>query len=406
MTAAAAGLFRGVDRALFAAAFTDVLRSAGLTVAGGDGQVLAQSLAAVAPQTVEDLYWVCRLSTVRTADQVDRFDQEFALIFGTHARAAGPAAVVDRPSPNEGDRHRSLRTLVDGMAVHGAGLPWLDSTPSVEPDLATDDDSDDDPLDLAEPAPSPDDPLATTPFDLLDPARLAELGERIEQLVGEWPTRRTRRTRPASRGRPDLRRTMARARRTGGHPVDLAVRAPGRRPRPVVALLDVSGSMEPYARAYLHLLRALARLPHRSARTEVFAFGTDLTRLTPALRLRSVDAALTRAEELVTDRFGGTRIATSLGRLLNDRVWGSTARGAVVLVVSDGWDTDDPDLLRRRVAALARRSHRLVWVNPRVAGPDYTADVRGMAAARPHCEVVLSGHNLVALDKVIDALVG
>lgn len=136
----------------------------------------------------------------------------------------------------------------------------------------------------------------------------------------------------------------------------------------------------------------------------MFAFGTGLTRLTPTLRLRSVDDAIDRATSQVVDRFGGTRIATSIGALLEDPVWGSTVRGAAVLVLSDGWDTDPPEDLARRCAVLQRRAHRLVWINPRVAGRGYEPRVAGMAAATPHCDVVVSGHTVEAMREVVNLL--
>jgi uncharacterized protein with von Willebrand factor type A (vWA) domain len=258
----------------------------------------------------------------------------------------------------------------------------------------------DDDASLVAPRTSAEEVLATTPFDLLDPAQLERLGQRIADLATRWPTRPSRRTQPANRGQADLRRTLSHARRSGGEPLRIARRQRCRRPRTVVAVLDVSGSMQPYARAYLHLMRSLAT----AGQAEVFAFATDLTRLTPALRLRSVDEALAKAEELVVDRFGGTAMATALGKLLSHPVWGASVRGAVVIVVSDGWDTDDPAQLGRRTAALARRSHRLIWVNPRLAADGYEPAVAGMAAARPHCHDFLAGNTLEALEEVLEAL--
>ena len=172
------------------------------------------------------------------------------------------------------------------------------------------------------------------------------------------------------------------------------------RPRPVVAIVDLSGSMEPFARGYLHVMRALAV----AGRAEVFAFATRLTRLTASLRHHSTLDAIERASDAVGDRFGGTRLASSLGELLHDPAWNAHLRGGVVLIVSDGADTDDPADLARRLARLSRLAHRLVWVNPRLAADGYRPLVGGMAAALPFCDALLPGDSLRAIDEVVAAI--
>ena len=395
-------LFRGVDRAVFAVAMTDRLRQAGVAVGLGGAERLVQAMAAIGPVTVDDLYWVCRVTLVNRVDDLAVFDREFGLVFDTDVRpteAAGRSAVDPERAVTDGDRQRSVRRVVDGEPVHGLGLPWAGTAPRVGLDDGTD--SDDSDAEIEERLPTSAIPDEATPFDLLDPQRLAELTEQVADRLTDWPTRPSRRRRPAtSGGSPDLRRTLAGARRTGGEPIRLARRRSTRRRRPVVALLDVSGSMEVYAAAYLHLLRALTV----SGGAEVFAFATGLTRLTPTLRLRSVDQAVERATEEVGDRFGGTRIASSLTQLLRHRVWGSTVRGASVLVVSDGWDTDDPILLARRVTTLSQRANRLIWVNPRVAADGFEPTVAGMAAALPSCDALVAGNTIAAFDEVIELL--
>jgi uncharacterized protein with von Willebrand factor type A (vWA) domain len=136
----------------------------------------------------------------------------------------------------------------------------------------------------------------------------------------------------------------------------------------------------------------------------VFAFATEVTRLTPALRLRSPVEAIDRATSDVGDRFGGTRLATSLATLLRHRSWSSAARGAVVVIVSDGWDTDPPELLTRHLARLRRMARRIVWVNPRLAADDYEPKVAAMAAALPYCDHFLPGHSLSAMADVLTAI--
>lgn len=165
-------------------------------------------------------------------------------------------------------------------------------------------------------------------------------------------------------------------------------------------LADVSGSMQPFARAYLHLMRALGR----SVDAETFAFSTRLTRLTPSLRHRDVRTAIERASEEVDDRFTGTRIATSLGTLLRHPSWSTLVRGSVVIIASDGWDTDPPEELDARMRRLARMAHRIIWVNPRSAGAGYEPLAAGMAAALPHCDAFLSGHSLAAVEDLLTAI--
>lgn len=159
--------------------------------------------------------------------------------------------------------------------------------------------------------------------------------------------------------------------------------------------------MQPYARAHLHLLRGLGR----TVDAELFGFSTELTRLTPTLTMSDPVAAVERATAMVDDRFGGTRIASSLGRLLSHPTWAATVRGAVVVVVSDGWDADDPRALERRVRRLHRMAARLVWVNPRLAAPEFSPSTGGMAAALPWCDHLVSGHALSALPELVQAIV-
>lgn len=158
--------------------------------------------------------------------------------------------------------------------------------------------------------------------------------------------------------------------------------------------------MERHVRPYLHITRAIAM----AGRAEVFAFATELTRLTPALRSRSAEQAMERATEQVGDRFGGTKLASSLGTLLSHRVWAPMVRGAVIVIVSDGWDTEDPEAMQARMRRLSRLAYRVVWVNPRVAAPGFEPLVGSMAAALPHCDHFLSGHSVRAMGDVLDAI--
>jgi uncharacterized protein with von Willebrand factor type A (vWA) domain len=197
------------------------------------------------------------------------------------------------------------------------------------------------------------------------------------------------------RGRPDVRRTVRRALRAGGEPVSRAFREPARRPRRLVLLCDVSGSMEPYARALVRFLHAAVV---GGVKVEAFALGTRLTRITRELSSRDPDAAIAAAARRVLDWSGGTRLGDGL-RAFNDQ-WGmpGMARGAVVVILSDGWDRGDPAVLGEQMARLHRVAHRVVWVNPLKATPGYAPLAQGMAAALPYVDEFVEGHSLASLE--------
>src|SRR5205807_6114596 len=226
-------------------------------------------------------------------------------------------------------------------------------------------------------------------------AEMALARQLIARLARRRPTRLSRRLRPARRGHePDLRRIVRSSLRTAGDPVHRHWRAPSRRPRPVVLVCDVSGSMTPYARMLLQYMHASVAARRR---VEAFAFGTRLTRITYELTGRDHDRALDRAAAAVTDFSGGTRIGSALAEL--NRVHGRRlGRGAVVVILSDGWDRGDRDLLAAEMARLRRSAHRLVWLNPLAAHPDYEPLTRGMRAAVPHTDQLLAGNSLASLE--------
>jgi uncharacterized protein len=217
--------------------------------------------------------------------------------------------------------------------------------------------------------------------------------------------RRSRRMRASRRksGPPDLRRTVRRALRAGGEPIDRAFVKPGQRPRRLVLLCDVSGSMEAYARALVRFLHAAVV---GRARVEAFALGTRLTRLTRDLSTRDPDAALTAAARRVVDWSGGTRLGDGL-REFNDE-WGvrGLARGAVVVILSDGWDRGEPDVLAEQMARLHRVAYKVVWVNPLKASPGFAPLARGMAAALPYVDEFVEGHSLASLEHLVDVVNG
>lgn len=396
---AAPALLRGVDRAAFAVALAHRLRAAGMVVGLTAVEAFARALGTAPTDTRDRLYWVARGTLLRRHTDLAVFDAVFAAVFDDPAFGLAPP---DRRGPRAADRPADgAWARADGAAAaeqHGGGLPWI-TRPAV---LAAD--ADPEPAAgpaLAERLPSALEALADSPFGELDDRQLARIGAYVESALPRWPLRRSRRRRAHHAGdRVALRATLARARRTGWEPMQVVRTRPGRRPRRVLMLCDVSGSMQPTTTAYLHLMRAAAA----ATPTEVFAFGTRLTRLTPVLAHRSARRAVELATERVTDRFGGTRIAANLTALLRSR-HGTFVRGATVVIASDGWDADPPRELDRAMARLRRRAHAVLWVNPRAAAPGFAPLVGGMAAALPHCDRLLSGHSLRALTEVVDAVV-
>jgi len=394
---AAAALLRGVDRAAFAVAFAVRLREHGIAVGFSGIETFTRALGVAGLGSLSELYWVARISLVRRERDLADFDRVFAAVFDEVVLGLDPNARRG-PAPRTEDGWAELPSAVaDGLAEeNGGGLPWV-TLPPVD---ARDEWHGDAEIGVPQRLPSRLEGLADTPFDQLNPAELALLGAWFETALADWPTRRTRRTTAHPAGHTvALRPTLARARQTGWEPIELVRTRPTRKRRRVVMLCDVSQSMQPYATAYLHLMRAAAIC----AEAEVFAFATSLTRLTAVLNHRSDAEAIELATATVTDRFGGTRIATNVRALLRSRHGGVT-RGAIVLIASDGWDGDDPDELAAGMARLRRRAHRVIWMNPRVAAPGYAPLVGAMAAALPFCDELLPAHTLRAMNDVLTAV--
>lgn len=362
-----------------AVAFARVLRGTGLDVPVGSTITFADALAAVGLDRRDSVYWAGRATLVRSPEDRETYDRAFEAFWdGRH----------DAP-----DR----------------------VTTSVPISLAFDADHDDDGDSADEPTDherdgasiavrwSPAEVLRHRDFAELSHAELVEARRLMADLRLAGALRRSRRRRPThrERGRPDLRRTVRRSLRTGGEPIDRAFTAPSQRPRRVVLLCDVSGSMEPYARAFLRFVQA-AVVGH--GRVEAFAVGTRLTRITRELSSRDPDAALAAAARQVLDWSGGTRLGEAL-RTFNDR-WGvrGMARGAVVVILSDGWDRGNPEVLASEMARLRRVAHRIVWVNPLKATPEYAPLARGMAAALPYVDEFVTGHSMAALGELAEVI--
>jgi hypothetical protein len=244
---------------------------------------------------------------------------------------------------------------------------------------------------------SSDELLREKSFAALTDDELAQLRELMARVELAVPLRRSRRREAARAGEIDLRRTLRRSFRTGGEPLELARRRRRLRRRRLIVIVDVSGSMADYSRALILFAHAALRA---DARWEAFAFGTRLTRLTRTLAAADVDEALRRAAEEVFDWSGGTRIGESLQRFLDDYGHSGLARGAVVVLCSDGLEVGNPEALGAQMARLSRLAHRVVWLNPLQEDPAYEPLARGMRAALPYVDVFASGHNLASLEEL------
>ncbi|MFJ9732433.1 VWA domain-containing protein [Streptomyces sp. NPDC101169] len=375
-----------------AAAFTAALREAGIAVGPDRTRGFARALTLLAPATTRELRHCALATLVSGPEQIEPFDAVFRAVFG--GGTAGPEA-------RRGQAGDPARPLQDADPRRVSGVGRVPGIPRAFADGRR--------RDTGAPAreaavpvsASPLDRLASRDFADLSAAELALLAEVMRTLRLHTPERPSRRHRTAHHGtRVDVRRTLSDSRRTGGQPLRLRRFVPRTRPRDLVVLCDISGSMEPYARAMLQLLFCAARAGH----AEVFTFATRLTRLTPVLRRTGPHDALARAGRTAPDWSGGTRIGECLAEF-NERFGRrGTARGAVVAIVSDGWDTGRPADLATHMARLSRVAYRVIWVNPRTASPRYRPLVAGMAAALPYCDAVVSAHSLDALDDFTAAL--
>jgi uncharacterized protein len=345
-------------------AFAGAVRREGVDVTTGQVLALIDAVAATGP---EDVYWAGRATLVTRHADIAAYDRAFRWFWMGAARGrselAVPATRIRALPPGDGD----------------------DSAPPAHP-----------PAVLAERGIASDaEMLRDKHFAAMTEDELRSLTRLMAQMPGPAGRRRSRRRRPARRGELDLRRTMRRSIRTAGEPLRPARRARRLEPRRIVLLLDVSASMMACSRALM--LYAHARL-RTHPRCEVFCFSTRLTRVSRALARTDPDAALAAAAAEVEDWDGGTRIGASVKAFLDGHGHRGAARGAVVMICSDGLDVGDPAMLAEQMERLARLAHRVVWVNPLRAGEGYAPLAGGMRAALAHVDTFESGHSLAALE--------
>jgi uncharacterized protein len=346
------------------------LRAAGVDAGPHRVMEAVRALVELDVERREDVYWACRLAFCSGRDDIVRYDRVFTAYFDGQ----------ERNIRRSRSRPRLVRT---GMT------PVDDRVPGEQDE---------------EGAPALG--ISASSTEVLRHRDIAQLDaverEELARILAAFPLRgdlrRTRRWRPSHRGRVDPQRTVQALLRSGGEPARLHRRVHRRRPRRVVLLVDVSGSMSAYADALLRFAHATTRL--RGTPTEVFTVGTRLTRVTREMAVRDPDAALAGVSGAVPDWRGGTR----LGELLKefcDR-WGQRgmARGAVVVILSDGWERGAATLLGEQMGRLALLAHRIVWANPHRGRPGYEPLAAGMAVALPHVDDFVSGHSLAALEEL------
>jgi uncharacterized protein len=386
-----------LDLPALAGAFGERLRAAGVPVTPQRSADFAHALRLVNPLSVRRLYATARAVFVTDPAHGRAFDAVFTEVFGRFHVPERFEPDEELPTAEPAPGHD--RAAADDAAA-GAGASLRAAAPSAA-DSSDVEKTVEVPVAMASDA----ERLASKSFDGLTAEELAALYRLMSRLRLQTPPRRTRRRERAHHGgaQIDLRRTLRGSLRTAGDPVSLKRRRRRVVPRRLVMLCDISGSMEPYARAYLQFLTCATSAGDDA---EAFAFATRLTRLTRALHSRHPERAIQRAAAAAPDWSSGTRIGDAL-KAFNDRHGRrGMARGAVVVILSDGWERGDPGLVGREMARLSRLAHRIVWVNPRASASAFSVGAGGMVAALPYVDALVSGHSFEALGEVVDAIAG
>jgi uncharacterized protein len=384
------------------AAFSRRLHDAGVPVTAERAAAFARALnlvGRVGTLSRRRLYWTARAVFVSDLGQVRIFDAVFAEVFGAAApQTAAPqlrdtrqvAGSPDSPPASEPGDAKAHTHETEAWSAGSARTPSGARPDAPEHEL---------PVPMVA---SDEEVIRSKRFDALEPGELVALYRLMARLTLATPRRRTRRAQRRRHGEAiDLRRTLRGSLRTGGDPIRLARRHRRVVNRRLVLLCDISGSMEPYARAYLQFLTCAAA---SDSEAEAFVFATRLTRLTRALHSRNPERAIQRAAAAAPDWSSGTRIGDAL-KTFNDRHGRrGMARGAVVVILSDGWERGDPALVAQEMERLSRLAYRIIWVNPRAAAAGFLPRAGGMAAALPFCDQLVGGQTLAALDEVVEAI--
>jgi uncharacterized protein with von Willebrand factor type A (vWA) domain len=359
------------------ARFAAELRTAGLAVGSGDVLIFCSALSRLDPADLVDLYWAGRTTLVRRHDDIARYDEVFRRFF-----------LGEDPVPD-------AATLTLRASGSARGADWSLAMPSVEPgDARQESDA------VLGWMASDVEALKHKAFPACTPDELAALRRIMARIALTPPRRRTRRSASSARAgsRPDPRRTVRESMRMHGQPARLYWRRRKLRLRPLILILDISGSMADYSRSLLQFAHSAKR---SAGRVEVFCFGTRLTRVTGAMECRHPDEALERAARAAFDWDGGTRIGDCLDAFVRGWARRGLCRGGVVVICSDGLDRGDPAVLAAAMERLSLLSHRVVWLNPHKGDdPGFRPSTLGMMVAAPHIDVLLSGHDLASLEKL------
>jgi uncharacterized protein with von Willebrand factor type A (vWA) domain len=349
----------------------------------------------------QTIYYTARALLCSRHEDWPRFDLIFRQFWGRTRQIIIPSDTATPRPETQPARERESQAL-GGVTPGSEVLPTVERTTAIDaPDL---------PGDGPDDTTVPDQMLLYSGYERLRRIDFADFTDdelaQARAMLATWRwepgTRRTRRLAPARRGRRlDVERTLRRAMRHGGVPLHLVWRGPRQKPRPIVLICDISGSMAPYTRLLLHFLHTLSRGLHHA---EIFVFATRLTRITRQLRARTVDTALSEVGHTVVDWSGGTRIGAALRTFNTTWARRVLGQGAIVCIISDGWDRGDPALLEAEMAYLQRMAFRLIWLNPLLGLPGYRPLTRGMAAALPHIDDFLPAHNLRSLEALATLL--
>jgi len=361
-----------------AVAFARILRGAGLDVPLDSVIIFVNALGQLGLEDRNDVYWAAHATLIRRHEDTPIFDRAFAVFWDQ--RIAIDTTISERELV-------SMTLLIDDentSADDTAGEPVDDKNTimlrfsSIET-------------------------LREKDFAEYNPAELREAEQFMSSLRLAGPPKKSLRLIKTNRhgARHDIRRTMRASLQHDGEPIERYWRQPSTRLRRLVVLLDISGSMEPYARALLRFMHAAVV---GRQRVEAFTFGTRLTRITKELTSRDPDKALSQTSAQVSDWSGGTRLGECL-RTFNDK-WGvgGMARGSIFVVLSDGWDRGDPEVLAVQMQRLNRVAYRVIWVNPLKVSPGYAPLARGMAAALPYIDDFVEGHSLEALQHLTEVI--
>jgi uncharacterized protein with von Willebrand factor type A (vWA) domain len=354
--------------------FGRALRSKGLAVGSGDILTYCAAMAPLDPTDLVDLYWAGRTTMIVRRDDMPVYDEVFRSYF------LASDSPVQKMLKVKAQANAEAETVFEVPATEPSGKEQEEET-------------------LLGLMASNIETLKHRSFGECTDEELAAIRRIMARIKFTPPKRRTRRTKTARDGRrPDMRRTIRESLRTNGEMVDLYWRRRRVRLRPLVLILDVSGSMSDYSRALLQFAYSAKRA---SQKVEVFCFGTRLTQVTKTLQTRKPDEALERAAKLVVDWEGGTRIGDSIDHFVRKWARRGMCRGGVVVICSDGLDRGDPELLSDSMERLSRLCHNIVWMNPHKGNnANYQPQTVGMIVAQPHIDVLLSGHDLSSLEEL------